>query len=375
MHRLDEGITAAIAGEVPDLNAAGQACCYMLTACERLRDYDRASQWCERVKQFFLRWQYGGSLTFCRKHYSDYLLWRGVWSEAEAELQAMAREFVPFAAAQLPEATVRVAELRRRQGRLREAAALFAEAETHPRALLGQAELAIETGEPRRAVELVERFFRRLLPVERMDRSVGLELLARAHAELGQLAELDAVLNELRLHADAAATLAMRASVRAAEGVAARAACDLEAARCAFEDAVDLFERTGAPFAASRARMDLARSLLALGRATEAEREARRAFETFERLGAAHETQAARALLDVASEKPRRRSGPTGMAVTERELQVLRLVAAGLSNREIAGRLFLSEHTVKRHVANILTKLQLPSRTAAAAYAARQGVL
>jgi DNA-binding NarL/FixJ family response regulator len=59
--------------------------------------------------------------------------------------------------------------------------------------------------------------------------------------------------------------------------------------------------------------------------------------------------------------------------LSARETEVLHLIAEGLSNGQIAERLFLSEHTVKRHVANILTKLKLPSRTAAAAHAARLG--
>ena len=61
--------------------------------------------------------------------------------------------------------------------------------------------------------------------------------------------------------------------------------------------------------------------------------------------------------------------------LTPRQVEILRLVAQGLSNPEIAGRLDLSDHTVKRHVANLLTKLGLPSRAAAAAYAAQKGLL
>lgn len=375
MHRLDEAVTAAVAGEVADLNAAGQACCYLLTACERVRDYDRAMQWCERVKEFFLSRHSRGALTFCRQHYTNVLLWRGVWAEAEAELEAMARELVPFAPAQLPEAKVRVAELRRRQGRMDEAEALFAEAETHPRALLGRAELALEAGKPKSAVELVERFFRRLLPVARMERGAGLELLVRAHAALGNRVEVDAALKELRLLADSAATEAMRASVCAAEGVAAAATGDPDTARRKFEDAVDLFERTGAPFESARARMELARSLLALGRAAEAGEEARKALGALEQIGAAYEVEVAKLLLRAAEEKREPPPGRSRTALSERELQVLRLVATGLSNQEIAAKLFLSEHTVKRHVANILSKLGLPTRAAAAAYAAQRGVL
>jgi DNA-binding NarL/FixJ family response regulator len=71
-------------------------------------------------------------------------------------------------------------------------------------------------------------------------------------------------------------------------------------------------------------------------------------------------------------DKPQARA--EGCGLSRREIEVLHLVAQGLSNGEIAERLFLSEHTVKRHVANILSKLKLPSRAAAAAHAARLGV-
>jgi DNA-binding NarL/FixJ family response regulator len=64
-----------------------------------------------------------------------------------------------------------------------------------------------------------------------------------------------------------------------------------------------------------------------------------------------------------------------GGVVAQREVEILRLVAQGLSNQEIATRLVLSKHTVHRHVSRILTKLDLPSRAAAAAYAAQQGLL
>jgi DNA-binding NarL/FixJ family response regulator len=73
----------------------------------------------------------------------------------------------------------------------------------------------------------------------------------------------------------------------------------------------------------------------------------------------------------------REHSGSTSDAagLTSRELEVLRLVAQGLSTQEIAVRLVLSEHTVHRHVANILIKLDLPTRAAAVAYAARHSLL
>ena len=86
MRRLDETTTAALAGELERLEAAGNACCYVLSACEQVRDYDRALQWLDRIRDFFRRWQAHSALTFCRRHYAEALMWRGAWTEAEHEL-------------------------------------------------------------------------------------------------------------------------------------------------------------------------------------------------------------------------------------------------------------------------------------------------
>jgi DNA-binding NarL/FixJ family response regulator len=111
-----------------------------------------------------------------------------------------------------------------------------------------------------------------------------------------------------------------------------------------------------------------------LHRAEAARAELDRAGRAFEELGAAWDARRARALIDesfgqhqAAPERARRGR------LSARELEVLRLMAEGLSNPQIAQRLIVSEFTVKRHVANILTKLDLPTRAAAAAYAAREG--
>lgn len=104
-------------------------------------------------------------------------------------------------------------------------------------------------------------------------------------------------------------------------------------------------------------------------------REAEKALDALKRMGAAHEVGVARRLLEAAAKQPERPREPSRDGLSERELQVLRLVATGLSNQEIAAKLFLSEYTIKRHVANILSKLGLPTRAAAAAYAAQRGIL
>jgi DNA-binding NarL/FixJ family response regulator len=134
---------------------------------------------------------------------------------------------------------------------------------------------------------------------------------------------------------------------------------------------VDRFEKVGAPYEAARAKLELATSLVALDRGEVAEREATAALSSLLELGAEVEVERARRLLHAAARGER----TTLHEVTTREREVLSLLAEGLTNKQIAERLVLSEHTVHRHVTNILRKLDLPSRTAAAAYAVRSGLL
>ena len=87
MRRLDEATAAALAGEMGQLNAVGATCCLLVHACERVRDYDRAAQWAERVRRFSREWSIEPSLTVCRTQHAAMLIGRGEWAEAEQELQ------------------------------------------------------------------------------------------------------------------------------------------------------------------------------------------------------------------------------------------------------------------------------------------------
>jgi RNA polymerase sigma factor (sigma-70 family) len=151
----------------------------------------------------------------------------------------------------------------------------------------------------------------------------------------------------------------------------AAAGGDHERARPLLEDALDRFERSGAPFETAQTRIELATSLLALGRSELAGEEAAAASEALLELGAGLEATRARSILEASHGRAR---GPLS-GLTAREREVIRLLAEGLTNREIAERLVVSEHTVHRHVTNILRKLGLSSRTAAAAHAVRAGLL
>lgn len=375
MHLLDEATAAAVGGELGDLQAIGLTCCYLIFACERVRDYPRAAQWCDRVKEFCLRWHCSVLFATCRTQYAGVLIWQGKWAEAEAELAAASRELTAIRPAMARSAAVRMAELRRRQGRREEAADLFQRAETATAALLGRAEMALDHGDPAAAVDLADRYLRRYPPEGRTERVPGLDLLARSLAAAGAVERARDVLAELEETAETVGAEPLMAFVCAARGAVAACAGDHTQARAAFEDAADLFARLGAPFEHGRARVGLARALAALHRPDASAVELRAALTVFKNLGAAREVEAAAALLSELTEAPKKREPGPISRLTEKELEVLRLAAQGLTDKEIAARLRRSEHTIHRHVANILTKLDLPSRTAAVAYALREGVL
>jgi DNA-binding NarL/FixJ family response regulator len=379
MRGLDEVNAAVVAGELKDLVAIGLSCCYMIAACERVRDYDRAMQWCTRLKAFCAKWGLRPLFAVCRTQYASICLWRGTWLEAEEELRAASQELAASRPAMAGEAVVRLAELRRRQGRLVEAAALFDRAEPHGLALLGRAELAFDRGDLRAAAEQAERYLRHVPTLNRTDRASGLDLLVRALTGLGEWDRAKTALAELASIATLVATIPLRAAASFTKGYVALGEGKPDAARQHLEDAVDLFLESGAPFEVARARIELARALGALGRIDAAAEEAGRAIDILSELKADLEMARARGVLqslDVTSSRaPHQRAAPRGSGLTRREIEVLRLVAEGLNNQSIAERLFVSDHTVHRHLANILSKLSVSTRAAAVAQAARRGLL
>ena len=377
MSRLDEATAAATAGELTDPAMIGTACCYLIRACEQVHDYDRAAQWCERVREFCRRWKFTGLFSACRIQYASLLTLRGEWAEAEREIEALRRHVERVQPRVVPVALIRLGDLRRRQGRWEEADHLFSQSRSHYLGVLGCAALALDRGESARAAELAEDYLRRVPPDDRTERVSGLDLLTRARIAEGQLEAARASLDELRTIAETVGTEPLQATVAHAEGCLLSARGDHKGACALFEESAALFERNRTPFEAARSRLQLAHELLAIGRRDPATLALRAAGTTFEQLGAARHAAAARILLQELDLKPH---GPIGAAaklgrLTAREIEVLRLVAQGLSDKESAVRLKLSEHTIHRHVGNILTKTGLPSRAAAVAQAARSGLL
>jgi ATP/maltotriose-dependent transcriptional regulator MalT len=377
MRRLDEATTVALAGEARLLYCVAWACCYLISACERVRDFDRAAQWCARVGDFCGRHDIF-LLNTCRAHYASVLSWQGRWDEAESQLTAAVGGLQVSRPPMVGDAIARLGELRRRQGRLAEATELFARSETHTLSLLGRAALALDRDQPEEAAELADRYLRRFAEPGRVERSAGLELAIRALVRQGERDRAANALTELREIAARAQTRPILAAVSSSEGTLAAASGDHDVARRSFEDALDLLAACEAPFEAGRVRLDLAATLDALGRPDQAQREIEAAIENFREIGADGECARAETMLEKLRTTRLTRpveatDGPLG-DLSRRELEVLDLVAQGLTNRDIAARLVLSEHTVNRHVANILRKLGLSSRAAAASLAGRHGL-
>jgi DNA-binding NarL/FixJ family response regulator len=348
MPLLDAATTAAVAGEVGNVRVVEVICCHLIDACQRVRDLERAGEWCLRVEEISRRYEDVEMFATCRTHYSDLLVWRGEWREAEETLTAACRDLggVPRKVA---EGVARLAELRRRQGRSDQAEALLAQVEPQRLALLVRVALDLDAGNARAAAEGAERFLRRVGPEDRFERVPGLELLVRARLALNDAHGAAAAVGELERTAAEAGTSPLRAAALLARG-RVTAASKPDAARSALEDAIDVYCECGARYEAAQARLELADVLRALGRSQDAD---------------AAESAARKALTDLGAPAPEPRAERP--LLTPREREILKLLAQGRSNDEIAATLVISVRTVERHVENVYDKVGVSGRTARAA--------
>ena len=377
MRKLDEATAAAIGGEMHNSTAIGSTCCCLIFACERVFDYDRALQWCERLKDYCERISYVPMLGVCRSHYAGVLMWAGAWKQAESELAEAARALQATRPAFLAEAIARQGFLRYQQGRLDEAVLLFEQVLYFPPAQLGMGRLALDLGEAATALDHAERYLRHIPPENRTERVGGLELMARSHLVLGNLEAAKLAHDELKAIAAEVGTGPLLAITKLVGGLLAADTNDHASARSLLEDAVDLFARSSAPYEMGRARIALAQSLEVLGKLPAAEREAQAALLSLRELGAERQAAQAEALLKHLRQSREIASDAVAepQLLSARQQEVLKLIAQGSSDQEIADKLMLSPHTVHRHVTNILARLDVPSRSAAVAYAARQGLI
>lgn len=371
MRLLDEATAAILAGEMRDIHAVAFTSCYLLYACELIRDYERAGKWGEKLQELSVRHGTRPLFSVCRVQYAAVLIWHGKWVEAERELITAVSELKPTGPAFTVLAAARLAEIRRRQGQLGEAERLLAQVHSHALACLGLAEIALAQGQPRIAEYHLDRYLRTLSVDDRMGRAAALEVLVRVQIASDTADAARSTVVELNKLAEEAGTPAIRAAASYAEGLVQSCGSDHGAAVAALERAIDLYAECNAPYELARARRELARCLVRGGLTDAARLMAQGAADLFEQVGAIGELDVTRSLLQSLEEcsKPSQIGGP--FPLSKREEQVLRLIGTGMTNPKIAEYLFLSEHTIHRHVANILNKLGLRSRVAAAAFAAK----
>lgn len=358
--RLDEAAIAAVSGEIADSRVNAAILCAMIWACEVARDIDRVMQWCDKFMTYCRAHDLRPYLAYCRCHYASVLAAHGRWTDAEQELahsRAGLRNWPAWSLTVLE----RKGELRRRQGRLDEAIACFDAAPHHLPSLLGKARVALGRGDTAQALDLTETVLRRLPRHASAARIPALELLVRIQCARGSVPNAVAALRALEDVTESFPSTWMAAVVHDARGQVALLTGTPELAKAHFQDALSLYERSALPYEAAQARLGVARALIAIGQRELAQEEARVASAMLQGLGA--RSSAAHADVEAVS------LSRDSFSLSPREVDVLRLLSRGLSNQQIADELFLSRHTVRRHVSSILGKLGVPSRTAAVAYA------
>lgn len=365
---LDEAMAAVEARAVSPL-VVGEVYCSVIEGCLEIYDLRRAeewtttlSRWCEAQPDLV---PYRGQ---CLVRRAEILQLHGAWAEAaDAARRACERLTKGLGQPAAGSAFHRLGELHRLRGEFPEAEEAYRQASRWGRSpepglallRLAQGQVDAAAAAIRRAVEEARdrRARAGLLPahVEIMIAAGDLHAARTASSELAEIAaDLDAPL----LHATAAQA---QGSLLLAEG-------DAQAALEALRRAWAAWQEVGAPYESARVRFLIALCCEALGDRDAAELELDGARWVYEQLGAAP---------DLARPGPLYRHGRSGVpgGLTARELQVLRMVATGRTNRAIAAELCISERTVDRHVSNILSKLGLPSRSAATAYAYEHALL
>ncbi|MFB7515150.1 LuxR C-terminal-related transcriptional regulator [Streptomyces sp. NPDC056144] len=365
---LDDAMCAVTAGELSEA-FTGWLYCLAITECMECADLGRAVEWTNAA----MRWcAPAGENPFrgvCRAHRVEVLDLLGVWAPAEAEARQACREVPVDCLESAAAAYYAAGDVQRRQGRLDEAAVSYGHA--HELGRIPQPGLALLRLAQGRADAAVAGIALALA----CEGEHGPDLLGRARL-LSARTEVALAVRDVAGAAEAAAALdslaaaagdvpLLRATAETALGAVAlaetRTGPALRLLRRALAGWLDL----RVPYEAAQVRMLLAAADRTLGDEEAARLELAAARTAFERLGAVPDARRATALLS--GGKHDRNGLPGGL--TAREAEVLRLVAGGGTNKEIAHSLVISEHTVSRHLNNIFAKLGVGSRAAATAYA------
>jgi DNA-binding NarL/FixJ family response regulator len=368
LSHLDEAMAAATGGEPATLETFADVCCTLMLACELAGDIERPQQWSHVFDSFVRRYDHVTLLAFCRTCCADVYAANGRVDAAEEELVAALRELdAAGQRARCVHPGARLAELRVLQGRFDEAEQLLGGLEGEPEAVQAAVALRLARGEPQAAAALLEA---RLLEMPRSSLLAAplLSQLVDALLEAGDLAGARRARDDLEGIASGPGRDRVAAQAALAAGRCARADGAADAAEL-LQRAVNLYAALPSPLGAARSRLELARAQ-AVGAPEVAVDLARRARGELEALGAVREADAAAAFmreLGVKAPAGPRRQG----LLSRREVEVLRLVGEGLTNGEIAARLYISPKTAEHHVGRIYGKLDLRTRTELAAYAVR----
>ncbi len=366
LERMDEALAGVMAGEVGPV-AAGRVYCSTVEACQEVSDLERAEEWTLALT----RWcdAQPGLLAYtgqCATHRGQLLRLHGAFAEAVEELERAVERYVALdGGSAVGQAHYELGETFRQMGDLPSAERAFETAAVHGhpaqpgRSLLW---LAQDRADDARAV------IRRLL-TERQDAVHRAQILPAAVeilAAAGDADEAASLAKELSGLGPRFGCTGLSAAGQHCLAVAALCGDDLGGSVHAAQRSLEIWTRLEAPYEVARTRVVLGRALRLLGDENSADGELKTALSEFTELGAAQDKRGVAALLS---------AGDRPGGLTAREVEVLRLVATGLSNTEIADELTLSEKTVARHLSNIFTKLGVASRTAAAAFAYRNDLL
>jgi DNA-binding CsgD family transcriptional regulator len=352
---LDEAMVTATAGELSPF-VVGIVYCGVILACQEIFEVGRAREWTQVLTEWTDRQRDLVAFTGrCHVHRAEILQLGGSWPDALAEVRRAGERFLETNNSAAGVAFYRQGELLRLLGDFDAAEEAYREAsragwEPQP----GLAQLRLAQGQSSAALAALRR-----ATAEQKDPLKRAALLP-AHVEIalaeGELEEARTACLELGELAAGYASTMLRSMAAYARGAVTLADRDARGALADLREAQQLWLDLDAPYEIARTRALIAQACSALGDDESAELDREAAREIFRRLGAEP---------DLARLTP----GAGTHGLSPRELEVLRLVARGKSNKEIAETLVISEHTVARHLQNIYGKLRLPSRAAATAFA------